>query len=928
MSQWLLFALLGTGVGAVYAGLGMGLVTVYKGSGVINFGQASLGLWGAFVFDELNKTGDLVLPVVGVPGSVHVGTSTPMVVALLLGVLSSAALGGLAHLLVFRPLRHAPVLGKIMGAIGLLTVMQGVLVRRFGVDARVAKPLFPQDNVPFAGQSFPQDRLWLLGTVVLVALVLSAYYRRSLLGLATRAGVEDEVALSLARWSPDRLAGLNWAIGSAVTALFLILASPITDLNPTSVGLLVVPGLAALLVARLSSVGIAAGAGLVLGILQSELSQMQLQTWWPSRLPSGTTDAVPFLVVVVALVVLGDRLPVRGALVLARLPEVIRRQLKLPVVLGATGVVAVVAPLLEPQDRTALINSMVIGVIALSFVVLVGLVGQVSLGQAAIAGVAAITLARFTDTVPFPLGVLAAGFVSVIAGVAMGVPALRVRGAQLAVVTLAAAVAVEALLLRNISANASDLAAPRAFGLDLSFQRGTDIARLPFTYAVLVVLVLSCVVVSRVLNGATGRRFLAVRSNERAAAAVGVDVARSKLLAFALSSFLAGIGGALLAYSRGAVSVDSFNYFAGISFLIYAFIGGIASVGGALIAGLVAPFGVVYVLVNRLVDLGSSYDIIGGIGLIIAAITSPAGAAGAWGQAARKLLGRRESGRPPTAEPAPAETPTHIRQSMGEGLALEVVGLDVTYGGVHAVNDVSLSVRPGELHGLIGPNGAGKTSTLDAITGFCDSTGDVRVDGRDIHRLPPHKRFHAGLTRTWQATELFLDLSVLDNLLVASETPRATDLVRDVFARSSANDADARWALQLLGIAHLADVRPAELSTGQQKLVGVARALASRPAVLLCDEPAAGLDSVESQQLGRHLRAVADSGVAIVLIEHDLSLVLDICDSVTVLDFGRRIAQGTPAQIRNDPAVLAAYVGAGPSDADVDTPLIAAGLTT
>jgi ABC-type branched-subunit amino acid transport system ATPase component/ABC-type branched-subunit amino acid transport system permease subunit len=930
MSQWLLFALLGTGVGAVYAGLGMGLVTVYKGSGVINFGQASVGLWGAFVFDELNKTGDLVLPVLGIPGSIHLGTSTPMIVALLLGVLSSAALGGLAHLLVFRPLRHAPVLSKIMGAIGVLTVMQGVIVRRFGVDARVVKPVFPQDNMPFAGLSFPQDRLWLLGSVVVVALVLSLYYRRSLLGLATRAGVEDEVALSLARWSPDRLAALNWAFGSAVTALFLILASPITDLNPTSVGLLVVPGLAALLVARLSSVGIAASAGLALGILQSELAQMQLQAWWPKSLPSGTTDAVPFAVVVVALFALGDRLPVRGAPVLGRLPEVIRRRLKPTAVLGATGVVAVVAPFLQPADRSALINSMVIAVIALSFVVLVGLVGQVSLGQAAIAGVAAITLARLTDTLPFPLGLLAAALVSVVAGVAMGMPALRVRGAQLAVITLAAAVAVEALLLRNIAADAGDLAAPKLFGLDLSFQRGTDIARVPFVYAVLVVLALSCLLVSRVLNGATGRRFLAVRSNERAAAAVGVDVASSKLLAFAISSFLAGIGGALLAYSRGAVSVDSFNYFAGIGFLIYAFIGGIASVGGALIAGLLAPFGVAYVLINRLVDLGSSYDIIGGIGMILAAITAPAGAAGAWGHGARKLLRRPGRAQHRALKPAPAVTLPPIRLEKGEALALEVVGLNVTYGGVHAVNDMSLTVRAGELQGLIGPNGAGKTSTLDAITGFCNSSGAVRVGGRDVQELPPHKRFRSGLSRTWQATELFLDLSVLDNLLVAAEPPKPVDLVSDVFGRASVTDRDALWALHLLGIAHLADARPAELSTGQQKLVGVARALASRPAVLLCDEPAAGLDSAESRELGRHLRAVADCGVAIVLIEHDLSLVLDICDSVTVLDFGRLIAHGTPAEVRNDAAVLSAYVGEGHEDVDIDagsSPIASGGMT-
>ncbi len=914
MDQILLFALLGVGVGAVYAGLGMGLVTVHKGSGVINFAQASLGLWGAFTFDELLRTGDLVLPVVGVSGRIHLGTATPLGVAVLVGVLSSALLGVVAHLLVFRPLRHAPVLAKIMGAIGVLTIVQTVLVRQFGAPSRVVRAVFPQDSIPFAGLAFPEDRLWLLGTVVVVAGLLFAYYRYSLMGLATRAGVEDEIALALSRWSPDRLAALNWAIGSGVTSLLLILASPITGLNPASVGLLVVPGLAAMLVARLSNVVWAAVAGMVLGMIQSELSLAQLQDWWPRDLPSGTTDAVPFIVVVVALVLAGDRLPTRGSLVLSRLPAVARTGFRPWVLLAVAGVVAIGIPVLSAEKRTALIASMVFSILALSFVVLVGLVGQVSLGQAAIAGVAAVTLARFFDGLPFPLALLASAAASVVAGVLMGAPALRVRGAQLAVVTLAASVAVEGLLLRNVAANSSDVKAGTFFGIDLAVQRGTDLARLPFVYAVLVVLVVCCLLVSRVLTGTTGRRFLAVRSNERAAAAVGIDVARSKLLAFAVSSFLAGIGGALLAYSRGAVSVESYNYFAGISFLIYAFIGGIVSVGGALVAGLLAPFGLVYVFANGLIDLGSSYAIIGGVGMILAAITAPRGAVGAWGEAFRKVMPKRAKSAPPAAatKAAASEEPAVVKRELGPEV-LSLKGISVTYGGVHAVSDVSLSVRTGEVHGLIGPNGAGKTSTLDAITGFCSSTGTIAVQGTEVQGLPPHRRFAEGLTRTWQATELFLDLSVMDNLLVAADAPRPGDLLRDLVGRPRVTTGDALWALRVLQIEHLAEARPDELSTGQQKLVGVARALAARPAVLLCDEPAAGLDSTESRELGRHLRAVAATGVAIVLIEHDLSLVLDVCDTVTVLDFGHVIAQATPAEIRQDPAVLSAYVGESPA---------------
>ncbi|MDT0393634.1 MULTISPECIES: branched-chain amino acid ABC transporter permease/ATP-binding protein [Streptomyces] len=931
MEQYLLFALLGTGAGAVFAGLGMGLVTVYKGSGVVNFAQASMGLWGAFVFDELRKTGDLVLPVPGLPGRVHLGTSIPLPMAVVVGLLSSAALGGLVHILVFRPLRNAPALSKIMASIGILTLLQSLLVRRFGAGSRVVDPVLGSDSLTLGGMDVPQDRVWLLGITVVVAGALMAYYRWSMAGLATRAGVEDEVALSLARWSPNRLAALNWALGTAVTSLFLLLASPITGLNPASIGTLVVPGLAALLVARLSSVAVAAVAGLGLGVLQSELSFMQLQSWWPRGLPSGTTDAVPFVVIVIALILLGNKLPRRGELVLSRLPAVVRRPLRPKWVLLGTAAVALLAPLLGQAQRNGLIASMVFAVIALSYVVLVGLIGQVSLGQAAIAGVAAFTLARATDGLPFPVSVLLSALAATVAGVVMGVPALRIRGAQLAVVTLAGAVAVEALFLRQISAGGSEPADPELFGLDLAAQRSSELARLPFTYAVLAALVLCCLLVSRVLNGTTGRRFLAVRSNERAAAAVGIDVARTKLVAFALSSFIAGVGGALLAYSRGSVSIESFNYLAGISFLIFAFIGGITSVGGALLAGLIGPFGLWYVLLDGLVPLGSAYEIIGGLGMISTAIVAPEGAAGFYGKALRNLLARRKGPAHGAIEvPAPTD-PTQAVVAAADGPAgtplvptgrgtahpaLEVECVSVRYGGVRAVQDVSLVVRAGEMHGLIGPNGAGKTSTLDAVAGFCASEGAVRVRGTDVGRFPPHRRYGAGLARTWQATELFLDLTVRDNLLVAAGPGSPGSLLNDVVGRARVCEDDATFALRLLGIEHLADSHPAQLSTGQQKLVGVARALAAWPAVLLCDEPAAGLDSAESRELGRHLRAVADTGVAVVLIEHDLSLVLQMCDEVTVLDFGHVIAQGPPEAIRRDPAVMTAYVGdARPADA-------------
>jgi len=224
---------------------------------------------------------------------------------------------------------------------------------------------------------------------------------------------------------------------------------------------------------------------------------------------------------------------------------------------------------------------------------------------------------------------------------------------------------------------------------------------------------------------------------------------------------------------------------------------------------------------------------------------------------------------------------------------LRVSGLSVAFGGVRALRDVTLEVREGELVGLIGPNGAGKTTLVDAVSGFVGYTGRVELSGSDLGGLPPYERARHGLGRTWQSTELFDDLDVRENLTVASR-----------------NGSTAQ-ALDLVGMGWAAEAMPAQLSMGQRKLVGVARALAAKPRLLCLDEPAAGLDTRESAELGACLRGLADEGQSMLLIEHDMGLVLGICDRVVVLEFGQVIADGPPEAVRTDPQVIAAYLGEG-----------------
>ena len=239
--------------------------------------------------------------------------------------------------------------------------------------------------------------------------------------------------------------------------------------------------------------------------------------------------------------------------------------------------------------------------------------------------------------------------------------------------------------------------------------------------------------------------------------------------------------------------------------------------------------------------------------------------------------------------------------------------LTVTFGGVHALEGLDLSIDTGSFVGLIGPNGAGKTTFIDAVTGFVPpSRGRVVFGGEDLAGMRPSARAERGLVRTFQSLELFEDLTVADNLFVAADQPEWWGLLADAVRprrRSSAAE-QVDWALDVVGLAAERDARPSDLSHGRRKLVGVARALAARPRLVLLDEPAAGLDTGETKELGRHLRTLLDHGITVLLVDHDMGLVLEVCDRVVVLDFGRLIADGAPGAVSADPLVVEAYLGA------------------
>ncbi|MFT4082215.1 MAG: ATP-binding cassette domain-containing protein [Nocardioides sp.] len=892
----LTFIVAGLTTGAVYGLAGVGLVLTFKTSGVFNFAHGALATIAAYAFYTLHVSHHMAWPVAGA------------IVVLVLGPL----MGLLMELLV-RRIQTASLALQIAATVGVLLAVEAAVQLIYGTDSLHTVPAFlGSGGFTIGGTVVQWSQLITLIFALVATAALSAYFRLSRRGIAMRAVVDNPELLGVTGTSPVATRRLAWMIGGVFVSACGVLFAPLMALDAVNLTLLIVSAFGAAAIGAFTSLPYTFLGGLGVGVLASLCTK-----WFTTGILAGVPSALSFIVLFVVILVYPKRHLMGPAFSVPR-SQVARRA---PASLQALGGLALlVLLLLVPSfaglhivDWTVAVATVVV---FLSLALLVKTSGQVSLCHISFMALGATSFAHFSGGAGIPwLGaLLLAGLVAVPVGAVLAIPAGRLSGLYLALATLGFG-----LLLQYMFYNESMMFGSNMLGLnvprpDLSW---VDLASdNGYYYLTLAIVVVTTAIVIALSRGRLGRLLRAMADSPTALATSGAAASLTRVIVFCLSAFLAAMGGALVGAAMSVVTTTSYSPITSLTYFVLIMINpgrlpwnAVLAGAGMILIPSYLPGGNVSIVLQLLFGICA---------ILVAVMPTRAGGASkvtdwvnaTFGRIQLRWPGRGHRTVAEVATAAPAAEDRRVRPGL-----LVVEGLQVRYGGQVAVDGLALQARTGEITGLIGPNGAGKTTTFNACSGLLRPTqGRVLLDGRDIGRARPAARARLGLGRTFQKVELLESLSVWDNVAIGYESTLAgANPLSHLFSRPGDNArlaARTADALRICDLVELASVPVMSLSTGQRRLVELARCVAGDYRILLLDEPSSGLDRAETERFGKILQAlVEERGLGILLVEHDMTLVTDVCDRVFVLDFGKPLFAGTAREAMRSPLVQSAYLG-------------------
>ena len=904
--------LLGIIIGLTYGLLGVGLVLIYRSNRIINFAHGELGAFGAALF---------ALAVV----KWHI----PYWVAFPLALAGTGAAGAVVETAVVRRLRHAP---RLMSVVATLGVGQFLLTFASVINIEAsAGGLFPD---PVGLPTFNVGPLFvtpaysgMLFLSPLVVLALAVFLKRSRYGLAILDTAANPEAARMAGIFSARMSSLAWGLAGALSAFTAILTQPTQGFSgggffgPS----LLLRALACGVIARMSSLPMALAAGTGLGIIE----QLVLWNYGQGSLMS----PVLFVVILVALLVQrpkGGREEDKGSWAavqaLRPIPDAFKKfwvARNLGRTMALIGLAAaIVAPMFMTHAAAITLTGMLaFTVVGLSVGIATGLGGQLTLGQFALAGIGAVAsmyVARSSDN--FLFAFLYAGAAGALASLVIGLPALRIKGLLLTVTTLSFALMVPTWLLGQSWMLGEFTKVPKVevFGTRLVTGRSY------YFFALAVFLIIFWLVRNAWKSG-FGRLLRAIRDNEDNARAFTIAATSTKMQGFLFSGFVAGLGGALYAHALTVLNATSFAADSSVDVVMMAVVGGISLMAGPLL-GVLLVVGLPNLAIADSLALAGTQ-----LGILILILYLPGGLASLVEPVRNRVLtwfGRRAGIEIEPEDHAPEANDNDLAgdrsaaikpilpttRVVGGEILLDASGLHKAFGGVRAVDGVTLQVRAGEILGVIGPNGAGKTTTFEMLGGFTrPDSGSVWFDGRDVTWMKPEARARIGLIRSFQDAALFPTMTVVETVQLALERVAPTRFVPAVLGFHGADRAKeerARQIISFMGLERFWNKQVRELSTGTRRITELACLVALEPTLLLLDEPSSGIAQRETEQLGRVLLDLKERfGMTLLIIEHDIPLIMGLSDRIVAMADGRVIAQGSPDVVREDQGVIDAYLG-------------------